>query len=704
MATQNSQECFRCCAAALPDVFISYSRRDSDFVRELHEALRERGKEVWVDWEDIPPAARWREELREALEDSDAFVFVISPDSATSKYCREEIDRAAELHKRIVPLVHRRVSDDGLPETINTRNWIFFDTDPFEEGIDKLISAVETDLDWVQGHTRWLEHATEWERNERDRSFLLRGTELSDAEQWVTQGSTQQRSPLPSPLHYAYVAASRQAASRRQRLTVTAVSVALVVAIGLAVAALVARSAAIEQQRVATSRELAANSLLNLERSPGLSLLLGLEAARAKPTRQAEDALRQALTASPSRLSLPASRRGLRSASYSPNGSLVLTVRSPDAPRTEAAATLWSATTGRRIAQLKGDLGRGLVGAEFDQAGDQVLTAGEGFPGGASIDTWDARTGTHRRTIDVPVSRYLDEAAFSPDGTLIAAAEFLGPTRIYESSSGRLVQTLDTESPSELAFSPDGRSLVTAGQGDPPTMWSVESGKRQRIFRGNRRNAERSDGEAPDFAAEFSLDGRRLLTGGDGTTRIWAAKSGRLVAVLPGASRGIFSPDGSRVLSAGPGDVARVWDAKTGRRLAELRGHSDEVTTGAFSPDGNYVVTASTDQTARVWKASGESLDELRGHEGGVGERDVQPQRPRGSHRRQRRRGNSVAAPHRPTRLDPARRGSADRGNAWHLATPDAAASHTTPSVRGGERRGVYTRRIYRSPSSGHRC
>jgi len=37
------------------EVFISYSRKDTDFVRRLDEALKSRGREAWVDWEDIRP-------------------------------------------------------------------------------------------------------------------------------------------------------------------------------------------------------------------------------------------------------------------------------------------------------------------------------------------------------------------------------------------------------------------------------------------------------------------------------------------------------------------------------------------------------------------------------------------------------------------------------------------------------------------------
>jgi hypothetical protein len=34
----------------MPDVFISYSRKDSVFVRKLYDALDRIGHEAWVDW------------------------------------------------------------------------------------------------------------------------------------------------------------------------------------------------------------------------------------------------------------------------------------------------------------------------------------------------------------------------------------------------------------------------------------------------------------------------------------------------------------------------------------------------------------------------------------------------------------------------------------------------------------------------------
>jgi TIR domain len=58
---------------------------------------------VWVDVEGVRDAEVFPGALRRAVESSDAFVFVISPDWARSSFCEKEVEHAAALNKRIVP-------------------------------------------------------------------------------------------------------------------------------------------------------------------------------------------------------------------------------------------------------------------------------------------------------------------------------------------------------------------------------------------------------------------------------------------------------------------------------------------------------------------------------------------------------------------------------------------------------------------------
>src|SRR3954452_13153082 len=105
-------------------VFISYSRRDSQFVGGLAEGLRTRGKDVWIDIEGIRDAEVFPLALQHAIEESDGFVFVISPASVSSEYCMREVGNAVDAGKRIVPIDWQQVPDDDVPEPVRVRNWI----------------------------------------------------------------------------------------------------------------------------------------------------------------------------------------------------------------------------------------------------------------------------------------------------------------------------------------------------------------------------------------------------------------------------------------------------------------------------------------------------------------------------------------------------------------------------------------------------
>ena len=96
-----------------------------------------------------------------------------------------------------------------------------------------LLETIHRDPDYVRSHTRLLIRAREWERDERRNSLLLRGDDLQTAEMWLTSGVN--KDPAPTNLHANYIAASRIAQRRTQRMILAGVSIALVVALGLAI-------------------------------------------------------------------------------------------------------------------------------------------------------------------------------------------------------------------------------------------------------------------------------------------------------------------------------------------------------------------------------------------------------------------------------------------------------------------------------------
>ncbi len=129
---------------------------------------------------------------------SDAFVFVITPESVASRYCENEVDYALELQKRVVPVLREMVVDDGLPEAIRVRNWIPYTPDvDAQAASERLVAALDTDLEHARAHTHWLVRALDWDSHARDRSFLLRGNELVAADAWLAGLGDRWSRPLP---------------------------------------------------------------------------------------------------------------------------------------------------------------------------------------------------------------------------------------------------------------------------------------------------------------------------------------------------------------------------------------------------------------------------------------------------------------------------------------------------------------------------
>ena len=93
-------------------------------------------------------------------------------------------------------------------------NWLpFLDGTDSEAGVDRLVEVLDTDLARAHLHTRLLVQAREWETRRRDRSLLLRGGELKQAETWLADQTG--RRPAATPAQAQLILASRRANSAR---------------------------------------------------------------------------------------------------------------------------------------------------------------------------------------------------------------------------------------------------------------------------------------------------------------------------------------------------------------------------------------------------------------------------------------------------------------------------------------------------------
>lgn len=80
-------------------IFISYSRKDQIYARQLADELLRRGFDVWID-DKIDYGDRWQRVIFKAIDDCAAIIVLMTPDSAESEWVEREYNYA---HKRKKP-------------------------------------------------------------------------------------------------------------------------------------------------------------------------------------------------------------------------------------------------------------------------------------------------------------------------------------------------------------------------------------------------------------------------------------------------------------------------------------------------------------------------------------------------------------------------------------------------------------------------
>jgi WD40 repeat protein len=538
----------------MPDVFISYSRKDKDFVRDLHTRLSALNRDTWVDWEDIPLTADWWQEIQRGIEAADSFLFVISPDSIASEVCTREIEHAIQHSKRLIPVVRREAVTQRVHEALSRHNWLFMrDGDDLEASFGQLMLALDTDLDYVREHTRLLVRAREWDSLARAASYVLRGEDLQNAENWLA--SSARKEPQPSDLQREYIFASRRAANARQRTILAGVSTALVVAAVLSVISFALfglaetrraesdlRGTEVAQQAATATNALGLSEVRGTEvaqqaatatNALGLSEVRGTEVAQGAATAIAAEATAVRRADESQSLGWAFASRQVAGAGSSDLALLLAlqanTIPNPPPLARAQLAQVAYAPGARAVFAGGHDDWVNAVDVSPDRA--RVLSGG----GNAELVLWDAETGA------ILQQHSFGAAAGAADGFLI---------------------NLNTVE--DVHFATDETALVLTG-GDL-VVWDVSAWREVRRMR---------VGATLATALDATANGSVALVGyGDGKLRVWDTETGVLIRLLAGHSEEVdsvrLSADGRRALSTSWDARLRWWDVKEGHLLQDI--------------------------------------------------------------------------------------------------------------------------------------
>ena len=539
----------------------------------------------------------WWMRLQEMIAAADVMVFLVSPQSAGSKVCDEEVAYARALGKRIIPILARPTDFAKVPPRLAALNVkIDFSESGrgFDVATDELVNTLERNVHWHREGRKLDQRISEWEIRGRPDSLLMRSGAVVEAESWAAARPRSEEEP--GELFFAYLSASRNRNlndERRQKFLRRAFSIAVFAALGVTLAG---AWLVIAGQR-------------NLDRTE--SELLAGSSERAFANNDYDRAVRLAIlairggwasdgsAAGAAALDV-AARSSMERVNLKHEGSLLGATLFADETNLltwsmDGSARIWSAFDGKETVRM--DHGNSVIEARLFADDTRLLTRSLDY----SIRTWDISSGVELARMNHENNVY-DEVFFADETRLLTWGEDKS-ARIWDVESGdELVRVNHKDFVTGATVFSGEEQLLTKGEDGIVSIWSVATGKELTRMS--------HDGQV-NGTLLFAGDTRLLTWSWDGSARIWDIPSGNQLSRID-HNGSVWNAEllagDTQVLTWGMDSAIRVSDTVNGDEIA-LMDHGVIVTDAQLFADDSRLLSIGDNGTIKIWNMiSGEEI------------------------------------------------------------------------------------------------